>query len=157
MESTCQQDGTLDTNSRSTSSYSETRFHGRFLPRFPLREYVFRMGSYATSDFLKQILSCTSSFVLPLPIMILQSGSTSLSIWITDGTVFFVMFGTLGLNIAIYSTLHTRLHPESMVSTSSLEPLSPRVSELDTRSINRAARYMIIYPTIYVLCTLPLA
>ena len=89
--------------------------------------------------------------------MILQSGSTSLSIWITDGTVFFAIFGTAGLYIIMYSTLHTRLRPESMASTSSLAPLSSRVSELDTRSINRAARYMIIYPTIYVVCTLPLA
>lgn len=67
------------------------------------------------------------------------------------------MFGTVGLYIIMYATLHTRLRPESMASTSSLAPLSSRVSELDTRSINRAARYMITHPTIYVLCTLPLA
>jgi hypothetical protein len=68
------------------------------------------------------------------------------------------MFGTVGLYILTYSTLHTHACvPESMASTSSPEPLSPRVSELDTRSINRAARYMIIYPTVYMSCTLPLA
>jgi hypothetical protein len=67
------------------------------------------------------------------------------------------MFGTVCLYIIMYATLHTRLRPESMAPTSSLAPLSSRVSELDTRSINRAARYTIIYPTIYVLYTLPLA
>jgi hypothetical protein len=89
--------------------------------------------------------------------MIHQSGSTSLSIWITDGTVFFAMFGTVGLYIIMYATLHTRVRPESTASTSSPAPLSSRVSEPDTRSINRAVGYMIIYPTIYVLSTLPLA
>jgi hypothetical protein len=69
----------------------------------------------------------------------------------------FAMFGTTCLYIIMYSTLHTRVRPQSIALTSSLAPLSPRVSEPDTRTTNRAARYMIIYPTIYVLCTLPLA
>jgi hypothetical protein len=67
------------------------------------------------------------------------------------------MFGTIMLYTIIYSTLNTRLRPESIASTSSLAPLSPRISAPDPQTINRAARYMIIYPTIYVLCTLPLA
>ena len=67
------------------------------------------------------------------------------------------MFGTVGLYVVMYSTLHTRVRPQPITLTGSLEPLPPRVSEPDSRTTNRAARYMIIYPTIYVLCTLPLA
>jgi hypothetical protein len=67
------------------------------------------------------------------------------------------MFGTITLYTVIYSTLNMRLRPESIASTSSLAPLSSGISAPDPRTINHAARYMIIYPTIYVLCTLPLA
>jgi hypothetical protein len=67
------------------------------------------------------------------------------------------MFGTVVLYTIIYSALNTRLRPDSIASTTSLAPLSAQVSAPDPRTINRAARYMIIYPTIYVLCTLPLA
>lgn len=67
------------------------------------------------------------------------------------------MFGTITLYAIIYSTLIIRTRPKSTSSTSSLTNLSSQPSALDPRTINRAARYMIIYPTIYVLCTLPLA
>jgi hypothetical protein len=67
------------------------------------------------------------------------------------------MFGTVVLYTIIYSALNTRLRPDSIASTTSLAPLSTQVSAPDPRTINRAARYMVIYPTIYVLCTLPLA
>jgi hypothetical protein len=67
------------------------------------------------------------------------------------------MFGTVTLYTIIYSTLNTRLRPASITSTSSFAALSCRFPVPDSRTINRAARYMIIYPTIYVLCTLPLA
>jgi hypothetical protein len=67
------------------------------------------------------------------------------------------MFGTIGLYITMYSTLHTRLRPQFIALTGNLAPLSPRASEPDTRTTNQASCYMIIYPTIYVLCTIPLA
>jgi hypothetical protein len=67
------------------------------------------------------------------------------------------MFGIVGVYTVMYSTLHAPVRPQSTTSTSSLAPLSFRVSEPNTSTINRAARYMIIYPTIYMLCTLPLA
>jgi hypothetical protein len=72
------------------------------------------------------------------------------------------MFGTIALYTIIYTTLHLRMRPNSTSTTSSLapfssDPLALDPSASDPRVINRAARYMIIYPTIYVLCTLPLA
>ena len=78
-------------------------------------------------------------------------------LWLHYFWIFIAMFGTIMLYAIIYSTLNTRLRPESIASTSSLAPLSSRASAPEPRTINRAARYMIIYPTIYVLCTLPLA
>ena len=67
------------------------------------------------------------------------------------------MFGTITLYTIIFSTLSIRRRPESIASTSSLAPLSSQLPASDPRTINRAARYMIIYPTIYVSCPLPLA
>jgi len=91
--------------------------------------------------------------------MIHQSRSTLLSIWITDDTLFFAMFGTIDLYIIMYSALHTRVRPQSIALTGSLAPLSLRVLEPGTRTTNRATRYIIIYrviyPAIYMLCILP--
>lgn len=67
------------------------------------------------------------------------------------------MFGTIMLYTVIYAILNTRLRPPSIVSISSRTPLSCPALPPDPRTINHAARYMIIYPIIYVLCTLPLA
>lgn len=67
------------------------------------------------------------------------------------------MFGTITLYTITYFALNIRLRPKLTSSTSSLVPLASHHSPVDARTINRAARYMIIYPTIYVLCTLPLA
>jgi hypothetical protein len=65
------------------------------------------------------------------------------------------MFATILLYSLIYITLHSRIRPESMGSSKSVAPLAWEGA--DRATILRTARYMIIYPTIYVLCTLPLA
>ena len=67
------------------------------------------------------------------------------------------MFGTIILYGIMYFTLHSRLRPQSIASSTSLAPLASHVSGLDPRNARRAARYMIVYPIIYVVCTLPLA
>jgi hypothetical protein len=79
-------------------------------------------------------------------------------LWLHYFWIFVAMFGTITLYTVIYSTLNIRMRPKSTSSISSLvHPSSAPSVLLDFRTINRAARYMIIYPTIYVLCTLPLA
>src|SRR5947209_2950484 len=77
------------------------------------------MGSDAILGFSETILSCPSSFVFPLLIIIHQSGLTSLSTSITDDPVFFAMFGTVGVYTVMYSTLHAGVRPQSITSTSS--------------------------------------
>lgn len=64
------------------------------------------------------------------------------------------MFGTVTVYSIIYATIHLRMRPKTTSSTGSL---APQPSTLDPGMASGAARYMIIYPTIYVLCTLPLA
>jgi hypothetical protein len=78
-------------------------------------------------------------------------------LWLHSFWIFVTMFGTIVLYAIIYSALNARLRPDSMASTASLAPPCVRVLGPNPRTINRAARYMIIYPTVYVLCILPLA
>lgn len=67
------------------------------------------------------------------------------------------MFGTITVYSLIYVILQHRVQQESnRLSTSMMLPLVTP-GTVDTNTISRAGRYMIIYPTIYVLCTLPLA
>ena len=65
------------------------------------------------------------------------------------------MFGTIFVYSTIYLTLRGQIRSHIMLSSNSLSPLSR--GAVDTRDANRASRYMIIYPIIYVVCTLPLA
>ena len=65
------------------------------------------------------------------------------------------MFGTILVYSTIYVTLRGQMRSHTMLSSNSLSPLSHRA--VDTRDVIRASRYMVIYPIIYVVCTLPLA
>ena len=78
-------------------------------------------------------------------------------LWLHYFWIFIAMFGTIILYAVMYFTLHSRLQPQSIAFSNSLTPLASRISALDPRTARRAARYMIVYPIIYVLCTLPLA
>lgn len=65
------------------------------------------------------------------------------------------MFGAVFLYTVIYSTLRSRVRSQSSDSSTNLMQLSLQNSTRN--NTNRAARYMIVYPTVYVFCTLPLA
>jgi hypothetical protein len=78
-------------------------------------------------------------------------------LWLHYFWIFVAMFGTVLLYTIIYVTLNIRMRQESTSSTSSFGTLLSDSPASDPETVNRAARYMILYPTIYVLCTLPLA
>ena len=65
------------------------------------------------------------------------------------------MFGTILIYAMIYTTLRSRVHVGSLDSNSSLAPLSTNGHNRGT--LRRAGRYMVLYPVIYTVCTLPLA
>lgn len=65
------------------------------------------------------------------------------------------MFGTIIIYLLIYFTLRSRITAQSLDSNSSLAPLS--IGGHDKTIVQRAGRYMVLYPVIYTICTLPLA
>lgn len=64
--------------------------------------------------------------------------------WLHFFWLFACMFGTVAIYIIIYFALRTRLVAEA-------------TDDRELATIRRAETYMIIYPTVYVVCTLPLA
>lgn len=69
-------------------------------------------------------------------------------LWLHYVWIFLAMFGV----IVIYATIYLSINSQLTMSSSDT---SERRAELV--STKRAAKYMIIYPLIYVICTLPLA
>ena len=79
-----------------------------------------------------------------------------LRLWLHYFWIFVAMFGTIATYAIIYVTLRVRLHGKLRRLT--VTSLSTNLSDGQTPdSLRRGARYMILYPAIYVVCTLPLA
>lgn len=66
-------------------------------------------------------------------------------LWLHYFWIFVAMFGTIVIYGLIYLSINSRLAASS------------EENRMEAESIKRAAKYMIIYPVTYVLCTLPLA
>lgn len=65
------------------------------------------------------------------------------------------MFGTVFIYAIIYLTLRTRLtHAAGLVVHNRSETSFPKH---DSHCLRRGAKYMVLYPTVYICCTLPLA
>ena len=70
------------------------------------------------------------------------------------------MFGSIVVYSLIYCTVQSQLwiHSRSRNSSGSLAPLSASsTARQDPKQLQRAAKYMVLYPLVYVICTLPLA
>jgi hypothetical protein len=76
-------------------------------------------------------------------------------LWLHYFWIFICMFGTILIYAATYITLRSRVHLWSQDSNSSFTPMS--AGRNGRGILRRAGRYMIIYPVIYTICTLPLA
>ena len=76
-------------------------------------------------------------------------------LWLHYLWIFVCMFGTILIYAAIYTTLRSRVYGDFLDTNSRVAPLS-RDSH-DREILRRAARYMVAYPAIYSVCTLPLA
>ena len=69
------------------------------------------------------------------------------------------MFGTVVIYTTIYLSISSRLltNTTPIIALSMGNSVLNGTSRAELASTKRAAKYMIIYPTIYVFCTLPLA
>lgn len=85
----------------------------------------------------------------------INSKYTNERLWLHYFWIFICMFGTITIYGITYITLRHRLNTPHRSTPS--RPNTNRSVVMDPASTNRAARYMILYPTIYVICTLPLA
>ncbi|EHY56000.1 hypothetical protein HRR83_006620 [Exophiala dermatitidis] len=73
----------------------------------------------------------------------------SLRLWLHYFWIFVCMFGTVVIYASIFLSIHTHVRRESVAA--------PAGQGSNQVPLTRAARYMIIYPVVYVICTLPLA
>lgn len=67
------------------------------------------------------------------------------------------MFGTIATYSVIYVVLQRRVKASNMSDASSSSLRRYQSASTDPITTSRVAKYMLIYPTIYVTCTLPLA
>ena len=65
------------------------------------------------------------------------------------------MFGTILVYFCTYIALQYRIIVQSRKSNSNLAPLL--TAGHDKSTLRKAGRYMVLYPVIYTVCTLPLA
>ncbi|OAP54410.1 hypothetical protein AYL99_11511 [Fonsecaea erecta] len=71
-------------------------------------------------------------------------------LWLHYFWIFICMFGTVVTYILIFAFIQTKSRNPS-------NPNFPNDDGTDPAATKRAAKYMIIYPVVYVFCTLPLA
>lgn len=76
-------------------------------------------------------------------------------LWLHYVWIFVCMFGTILIYATTYITLRSRVHSWTQNYNSNITPLSANGNDLGR--LRRAGTYMIFYPVIYTVCTLPLA
>ncbi|KAL9619303.1 MAG: hypothetical protein Q9160_006068 [Pyrenula sp. 1 TL-2023] len=78
-------------------------------------------------------------------------------LWLHYFWIFIAMFGTIATYSIIFGVLQRRVRASNASDASSSSLRRYPTATTDPITTSRVAKYMLIYPTIYVTCTLPLA